>query len=60
MSDDRMQVAFDDADPVAVDDEWLTEMERLERHSRNEARVRGRMLTSPHQVLSPLQTLLSH
>jgi hypothetical protein len=50
MSDDRMQVAFDDTDPVAVDDEWLTEMERLERHQKDVARVQGRMPTSAPSV----------
>jgi hypothetical protein len=51
MSDDRMQVAFDDADPVSVDDEWLTELERLERHQKDVARVQGRMPTSAPSVI---------
>ncbi len=31
---DRIQVVFDEDDPVMVDDEWLTEIERIERHQK--------------------------
>ena len=37
----RMQVHFDAADDVELDDQWLTEMERLERHEKASARVRA-------------------
>ena len=48
---DRIQIEFDEDDPVAVDDEWLTEMERLERHQKSVARVQGRQ--PPLDSLAP-------
>ena len=41
LAGDRIQVGFDEDDPVAVDDEWLTEIERLEKHQKAAARVQG-------------------
>ena len=43
LADQRIQVAFDEDDPVAVDDEWLTEIERIERHQKAVARVQGNL-----------------
>ena len=37
----RLQIYFDAADDVELDDQWLTEVERLERHEKASARVRA-------------------
>ena len=37
----RIQVHFDAADDVMLDDQWLTQIERLERHEKATARVRA-------------------
>ena len=50
LADQRIQVAFDEEDPVAVDDEWLTEIERIERHQKAVARVQSRMPTNEQAV----------
>ena len=39
----RFLVAFDDDDPMELDDEWLTELERLDKHKRATDIVQGRM-----------------
>jgi hypothetical protein len=39
-NDHRFQALFDENDPMDLDDEWLTEMERLERHQKAAAQVR--------------------
>ena len=39
----RFQVMFDEQEPLEVDEEWLTELERIEKHERAVARVQGRM-----------------
>ncbi len=40
---DKFQVHFDENDNVELDDEWLTELERIERHQQAAARVQQRM-----------------
>ena len=42
----RFLTLFDEGDPVELDDEWLTELERLEKHQRAAERVRSN-LTDP-------------
>jgi hypothetical protein len=43
LGEERFQVAFDGNEPVELEDEWLSELERVEKHQRAEARVRSRM-----------------
>ena len=44
LADDRfLMTDFDDDDPVQLEDEWLTEAERLERHDKATARVQRNM-----------------
>ena len=50
-NDHRFQVHFDDDDPMELDDEWLTEAERLEKHQKAAARVRARLPLSDDQPL---------
>ena len=38
--DHRYQATFDDDDPMDLDDEWLSDIERQERYERDKARVR--------------------
>ena len=40
---ERIQVAFDEDNPVEVDEEWLSELERLDKHQKAVARVQGRL-----------------
>ena len=47
LMNDRIQVAFDEDDPVEVNDEWLTEIERLEKHQKAVARVQGNLPAPP-------------
>ncbi len=39
--EERFQVAFDGDKPVELHDEWLTELERIEKHQRQVARVQS-------------------
>ena len=41
LGEERFQ--FDGNEPVELEDEWLSELERVEKHQRAEARVRSRM-----------------
>ena len=51
---ERIQVAFDEDDPVEVDEEWLSEMERLEKHQKAVTRVQGRLHpTAPLAAMEP-------
>jgi len=43
----RFQVAFDDDDPIELDDEWLTKNEQLEKHQRASARVQANQRAAP-------------
>ena len=43
LMNERFQFMFDETDAMELDDEWLTEMERQERHEQASARVRARM-----------------
>ena len=47
LSNGRFLVTFDDDDPIELDDEWLTETERLERHHKATARVQSKMPDGP-------------
>ena len=52
---ERLQVLFDETDDVQLDDEWLTEIERLERHQKATARVLGKM-PEPVPLFDGLET----
>ena len=39
----RFQIFFDEDDPMELDDEWLSEMERVAKHQRAVARVQAQM-----------------
>ena len=43
----RHQSFFDEDDPVEIHEEWLTELERLERHQKATARVQSGMNQQP-------------
>ena len=49
--DHRFLAHFDDDDPMDLDDEWLTELERLEKHQKAAARVRS---NAPSLLVKPL------
>ena len=49
-NDHRFQAHFDDDDPMDLDDEWLSELERLEKHQRAVAKVQSRL---PAQLDQP-------
>ena len=42
-NDHRFQAHFDDDDPMDLDDEWLTELERLEKHQKAVAKVQANL-----------------
>ena len=46
-SNERFLAHFDDEDPVDLDDEWLTELERIERHDKTVSRVQANMPAEP-------------
>ena len=46
----RQQSYFDEDDPVEVQEEWLTELERLEKHQKATARVQNGMQQQPKYV----------
>jgi len=50
---DRIQVGFDEEDPLAVDDEWLTELERIERHEKAATRVQRNWRSTTEQGTLP-------
>ena len=53
LSESRFHVLFDEDDPGELDDEWLTEMERLEKHQRAVQRVQERLPSLPPEARKP-------
>jgi len=49
----KYQIAFDEDDPIELDDEWLSESERLEKHKKAESRVHYNMPNVPKPVSNP-------
>ena len=46
-SNERFLAHFDDEDPVDLDDEWLTELEKIERHEKAASKVHANMPAEP-------------
>ena len=46
-ANERFLAHFDDEDPVDLDDEWLTELERIERHEKAASKVQANMPAEP-------------
>ena len=55
-NDQRFQVHFDDDDPMDLDDEWLSEMERLEKHQRAVAKVQAKQQLQDQQTPEDVPT----
>ena len=53
-NDNRFLAHFDDEDPIDLDDEWLTELERLERHQKATARVQRNVPPTAEELPSDM------
>ena len=54
---DRFHFEFDENDPVELDEEWMNEAERLERHNRAVSQVQSHMPAPSETPLKPTDLL---